>query len=142
MTYNYLQSLHCLRELQVVYLLFLIDVEKAEYNAIRVEYPDATIIICQWHVFEAVEAHVHKGGLIEDDKAWEEFRDKFRSVIDAKTCDKLKLMWKAFHNKWKWLSPESLEYLVNTWLYKGQKQCLCRAFFPKAIHFELLATSL
>ena len=91
-THDYLWSLRRLRELQVVCPLFLVDAEKAEYNAIRVEYPDVTIIICRWHVFEAVEAHVHKGGLIEDDKAWEEFRDKFRSVIDAETCNKLKSM--------------------------------------------------
>ena len=138
---DYVWPLRHLKKLSITCPLFIIDAELAEFNAIRLVFPSAVIILCRWHVFEAIEAHVHQVGFIPEDEDWKEFKLGFHSVINEKSCDSLVASWGTFRDKWAKKCPDAVQYLLDTWLCAGRKEALCKAFFPETTHFEFFTTS-
>jgi hypothetical protein len=138
---NYEWSLRRLQDLGVYSPVWVVDAEVAESNAIRKVYPNVTIILCRWHVFEAIEHRVHNTENISDDEEWQSFKEGFRKVVDTVSTEDLVSEWFKFQRQWKTTHPGVIRYLQETWLCDGRKQSLCRAYFTHVAHFDMITTS-
>ena len=138
---NYQWSLCRLQKLGVHSPVWVVDAEVAESNAIREVYPNATIILCRWHVFEAIEAKVHNVDNIHDDEEWQSFKHGFRKVVDAVSVEDLTSEWSKFQRRWKSKYSNAIHYIQETWLREGGKQSSCRAYFAHVAHFDMITTS-
>ena len=96
---------------------------------------------CRWHVFEAIEAHVHTVNHIPEDEKWLSFKQGFREVVDTVSLEELNATWSKFRQAWVNTNPQAIQYLEDTWLCDGRKQSLCRAFFAHVAHFSIITSS-
>ena len=74
---NYEWCLCRLETLGIHLPVWVVNAELAKSNAIRKVYPNATIILCRWHVFEAIEAYIYNASHIPNDEQWQAFKHGF-----------------------------------------------------------------
>lgn len=122
--------------------LWMVDAEIAESNAIRAVFPEAQIIICRWHLMQAFECSVHTAQCIPDDTMFKEIQGEFRAMIDATYVSDFERLWSLFQRKWMKVNggAEAIHYINKTWL-SHRRRSVCRAYFPHAMHFDILSTS-
>jgi len=140
----YIWSLRQLKRQRVTVKVFIVDGEVAESNAIRAVYPDAMIILCRWHVFEAIQRNCNTPERISSDEDWALFKSGCYSVIDAPTPADFVTEWNKFSTAWSKSETQcdAVDYVKRQWLRYGRKTALCKAFFPDTPFFGVLWSTL
>ena len=104
----------------VVPAVIVTDREKSLMNAIESVFPDASNLLCIWHVNKNVLANCMKYRW--DENNFENFINDWNDLILSNSLEMFEYSWKAFVNDWSPSNIPAVQYLERTCLvYK--KDC-------------------
>ncbi|KAI8573105.1 hypothetical protein RHMOL_Rhmol01G0252400 [Rhododendron molle] len=112
------------------------DRELALMNAIRSVFPDATNLLCRFHIGKNVLAKCRK---MFDDKMWEEFSCSWGLVVFSASVEQYEERLRALKHDFKMI-PAALEYLERNWL-EPYKERFVGAWTDNIMHFGNLTSN-
>ena len=106
------------------------DRDLALMNAINVVFPEATNILCRFHINKNVKAKCRM--FVDSRKAWDIVMNAWGVVVDYHKCDAYDEIVKGFEfvcSSW----PLFVDYVKKTWLIP-HKEKFVRAWTDRVMH--------
>lgn len=107
-------------------------------NALDTRLPDASKLLCIWHINKNVVSNCRRNFETEED--WKAFEFMWSNVVYAPTSKNCTQAWSDLLNKYENSHREDLHYLYKTWLEPWSDR-FCKCETNKILHFGNTTTS-
>jgi hypothetical protein len=87
------------------------DKEQALLNAIEQVFPDASHLLCCWHITKNIKTQCHKN--FKSEEAWELFLSAWNKLVASVTETDYQDNFTALSKTW---NPATSDYLITNWL--------------------------
>ena len=114
------------------------DCDEALMNALDVALPEASKLLCIWHINKNVASYCKRGFGTEED--WTTFETMWANVVNAPTSEECAQAWSDILNKYESSHPQEVNYLYKTWLLPWSER-FCKCETNKILHFGATTTS-
>lgn len=92
---------------------FIQDAQRACYNATKHIFPDATVLMCYFHVRLNIKKHKH---LMKNQTNYDELNKDINEMHKTLNMESYKISKKSFAKKWSTIEPAMYNYIREQWL--------------------------
>ena len=114
------------------------DCDEALMNALDTTHPEASKLLCLWHINKNVQSYCKRS--FDTEEGWNEFSTMWQSVVNAPTSKECLETWSAFIDKWESSHQADVQYLFKTWMEPWCDR-FCKYATNKVLHFGITTTS-
>ena len=115
-------------------LAFVTDRELALMSALSDTFPNASFLLCRWHINENILAKQRTA--FQSSEAWQEFNQTWNELVAATTMADFETQIVVMHDRF---PAASMSYLETTWLV--YKERFITAFLRNKHHYGHVTTS-
>ena len=134
--FDYLWALNSLMSIGFVPKVVVVDRERALISAIKIVFPAASILLCQWHINKNILANCKKYFSEQD---WTEFCQSWSKVCSAQSSESFDNHVRVLKDKFCSYN-QVINYVETTWL-RDWKDYFVADWTNKILHFGSLTSS-